>query len=160
MELCIRSASVEDAESFAHIFREVWPSTAATVNEEERTAFLNLHTVAFWAEEIASPTRLSYVEDSATPGFFMVLVVEDHEVLFDRLFILPELQGRGLGKELVRFAEDVSRIRSSCYLWVTEENKRAQHLYLSSGWSMSGRMKELGTLRWLGMSKDNLQHRG
>lgn len=56
------------------------------------------------------------------------------------LFVLPEFEGRGAGKVLLRSAEDWLRSRGCSNIWLTTGNDpklRAYGFYLHEGWEIS-----------------------
>ena len=78
-----------------------------------------------------------------------ILIAESHStgepvgfVAFDNnelhaLYVLPELWGRGIGRDLLAAAGDVSE------LWVLESNERARRFYERFGWAPDGSGREV-----------------
>lgn len=54
----------------------------------------------------------------------------------DELYVVPEMRGQGIGKKLMRIAEDAARALGvmTLHLEVEKENKSAQALYRDGGW--------------------------
>ena len=65
-----------------------------------------------------------------------ILEFDGKEIGYVNLFYLtPEYRGKGLGKELIRYAENFFRISnvSEYHLLVAPTNQRAIHLFTKSG---------------------------
>ncbi len=64
----------------------------------------------------------------------------DHSIW--ALFVLPDFEGRGIGKALLTLATDwLFEIGSQCVVLSTEANTRADRFYLAQGWTR-GEMKD------------------
>ena len=95
---------------------------------------------------MTSPTREVYV---ATTGGevvgFVVLVMKGLFVGFvQSLAVTPESRGRGIGEELMRFAEGrIFHEHPNVYLCVSSFNERARSFYARLGYEVVGELKEL-----------------
>lgn len=56
--------------------------------------------------------------------------------------IAPEMRGRGIGSELLRFAERRFAGRAHLFLLVSSFNQNAQRLYLRQGYERVGELKD------------------
>ncbi len=61
--------------------------------------------------------------------------------LIEDLYVLPEMQNRGCGTELLRFA--ISRCTDLPVLWILENNTGAERLYRRMGFEETGRRKSV-----------------
>lgn len=67
-------------------------------------------------------------------------IVSIYGDLIETLYVLPEKQGMGYGRALLRFAVSQCRLP---HLWVLKRNIRARDLYEKEGFLYSGEKKEL-----------------
>lgn len=74
------------------------------------------------------------------------------------IYVLPDLQGRGVGRALM--TETVDRLRSvgfgDAVLWVFEANPRTRRFYEQTGWSADGGTK---SETWLGTTAPAVRYR-
>jgi ribosomal protein S18 acetylase RimI-like enzyme len=150
----IRPARQEDAQGIARVHVRGWQAAYASVFPTEALAQLSVEQQAStWREGIvAGQTILVAEEDGVVEGFAAVGSAQDEDAeglgeLY-AIYVEPELWGRGLGRRLIRAAEDALRTSGfpEAVLWVLEENPRARHFYEGSGWraDTSRRIEVLG----------------
>jgi len=84
--------------------------------------------------------------DGKTAGYVILTFVFSFEyggriAFVDELFILPQMQGKGLGRQAIAFIKQQTRPLDIklLYLEVENHNKIAQKLYLSQGFEMHNR---------------------
>ncbi len=71
----------------------------------------------------------------------------DHSIW--ALFVLPEFEGRGIGKQLLKLATDwLFEIGAQQAFLSTQANTRADRFYLAQGWQR-GEMKDAVEVRFL-----------
>ena len=74
------------------------------------------------------------------------------------IYVLPDIQGRGVGRALM--AETVDRLRSDGFgdavLWVFEDHPRSRRFYEQTGWSADGGTKDE---TWLGTTAPAVRYR-
>lgn len=108
---------------YESIFGKAWPDAQTTINAAETVAFLLLH-------------------QKEEAGFFLSRCLgRDAELL--TIGVVPERQGQGLGKTLL--AEGMARLKargtSRLFLELAETNMAAHRLYLSAGFTQTGRRR-------------------
>lgn len=99
-------------------------------------AFIELHSIAHQEE---------YIRNKMKEGSSFFMLIEDGPVgivsvtdsLIEDLYILPEMQNRGYGTRLLEFA--MGKCREVPTLWILENNKDAERLYLRMGFYKTGR---------------------
>ncbi len=126
------------------------------VNENLTSAAAVIHSLS-WKEshrsfctpefiELHSPGhQLEYIKEKIRNGsdFYMLLDPEPVGIvsvtgdLIEDLYVLPDIQNRGYGTELLRYAIDLCKGTPS--LWILENNDRAKKLYLREGFRETGR---------------------
>lgn len=70
-----------------------------------------------------------------------VVAVSPKGVIQD-LYVLPQMQNRGLGTVLLRFAAE--QCGQQAFLWILENNQGARRLYLRNGFRETGRVENGG----------------
>ncbi|HEY1999638.1 GNAT family N-acetyltransferase [Paraburkholderia sp.] len=146
--LSLRPATAADAELIASIHAVSWQATYRGLLPD---AFLDREVTreraAYWQARLNAPAaeRRSVViaESAGEPvGFACVERQPDSAwgVLLDNLHTLPGHQGMGVGKLLMRAAEDWARAQgeTQLYLYVLEGNRLAIGFYERQGWQFAG----------------------
>ena len=78
-----------------------------------------------------------------------VVAVSPKGVIQD-LYVLPQMQNRGLGTALLRFAAE--QCGQQAFLWILENNQGARRLYLRNGFRETGRVENGGRLAQIELS--------
>jgi len=142
----LRSATIADAEAIAAIHAASWRSTyRGALSDEYLAGDVVADRIAVWSKRLGHPGRNQYVVVAETPerperiaGFACAYAREHPEwgSLLDNLHVVQDLQGKGLGALLLRdVAAWCAAVApdSPLYLWVLENNVRAQSFYLKLG---------------------------
>ena len=96
--------------------------------------------------ELHTPERQrEYLERKMNAGSRLFMLVEEMptgivsvtDSLIEDLYILPDKQNMGYGTKLLQFA--VSQCAGIPTLWILENNKNAEKLYLRMGFEKTGR---------------------
>jgi ribosomal protein S18 acetylase RimI-like enzyme len=77
-------------------------------------------------------------EQERLVGGFVVFRLEDGSVELGRAFIDPEFQNRGIGSEMLRYAEGVFPATRRLVLDTPSWNRRCQHFYEKAGFVKIG----------------------
>jgi diamine N-acetyltransferase len=90
---------------------------------------------AFHQEKIAGFCMLK-------PNQTHVRLNNEPAVQLNRIYLLPEYWGKGIGEQLLLFSENYARQHQASWLWlqVWQENKRAIHFYEKKGFKPFGFM--------------------
>ena len=98
--------------------------------------FVALHTpehqLAYLREKMEQGSRIFMLTDGEPVG-----IVSVTGSLIEDLYILPEYQNRGYGTLLLRYA--VRQCAGVPTLWILENNRDAERLYLREGFRKTGR---------------------
>jgi len=89
-------------------------------------------------EMIRSGRFFKVLEQDRLVGGFVLFRLEDGSVEFGRAFIEPECQNKGIGTELLGFAESVFPETDRLVLDTPAWNLRTQHFYEKSGYVKIG----------------------
>ncbi|WP_146359411.1 GNAT family N-acetyltransferase [Arthrobacter yangruifuii] len=159
MSFSIRRAVSGDAEDFVSVHLQSWRESYAHVlgeevfrrREADRTAAVE-HRRAALAEQAADPAIrnwLAHAEDGRLLGFASAGPARDADVdvaleLWS-IYVLAEAYGTGVGQALLEHAVDTD----PAYVWVLEDNARAQAFYRRNGFAADGTSKNLPAV-WAG----------
>jgi GNAT superfamily N-acetyltransferase len=137
----IRLALPSDAETVFRIQRTASLAAFAHIFPGDRHPFPDAEIRAEWQERLADPdvqTLLGQVRGKPV-GY----VAYAHEHLAS-LFVLPDIQGSGVGSALhdAALAAQADYGAEVCRLWVLSENREARTFYERRGWSPDGREQE------------------
>jgi GNAT superfamily N-acetyltransferase len=146
--LSLRPATVEDAALIASIHSASWQATYRGLLPD---AFLDSEVAceraAYWAARLRAPggeRRIVLIAELGGEPTGFVCVERQPEsawgVLLDNLHALPGYQGIGVGRTLMRAAEEWARARGEAqlYLYVLEGNTAAIGFYERHGWKFVG----------------------
>ena len=144
-------------------FRPATPDDSAFAYDVKRAAFRTyIQQVWPWDEE---EQRRLHDERFRTQGFRVVSVdgadvgimtvdVEADCVRVNQLFILPEHQGKGVGREcMVRVIEEARELGLPVQLRVMKVNPRARAFYERLGFVQIGETDTHDLMEWTGSSK-------
>jgi len=133
----IREARSDEAESLAAIQRDASLAGNAHIFPPELYPFPMGEIIERWESVIddSAVTVLVRVEGDDAVG-----VVGSRAEWLDGLYVLPEWWSRGAGRTLHDEVLERQRAdgRTSCNLWVLEENARARRFYERLGWRENG----------------------
>jgi GNAT superfamily N-acetyltransferase len=146
--LSLRLATPDDAVLIAGIHASSWQATYRGLLPD---TFLDSEVAreraAYWQARMSAPgseRRLVLIAELAGEPVGFVCVERQPEstwgVLLDNLHALPDHQGMGVGKLLMRAAEDWARAQGEkqLYLYVLEGNAPAIGFYERQGWRFAG----------------------
>ncbi|WP_341315717.1 GNAT family N-acetyltransferase [Paraburkholderia sp. IMGN_8] len=146
--ISLRPATLADAALIASIHSTSWQATYRGLLPD---AFLdgevNGERAAYWEARLSAPggeRRSVLIAELAGEPIGFVCVEQQPEsawgVLLDNLHTLPEHQGIGVGKLLMRAAKDWARAQgeTQLYLYVLEGNTAAIGFYERQGWQFVG----------------------
>ena len=133
----IREARSDEAESLAAIQRDASLAANAHIFPPELYPFPLGEIIERWESLIddLAVTVLVRVEGDAAVG-----VAGSRAEWLDGLYVLPDWWSRGVGRALHDevLARQRAEGRTSCNLWVLEENTRARRFYERLGWRENG----------------------
>ena len=129
MILKVDASNIRDA---ARVHAEAWQASHRAFCRRD---FVEQH----------SPERQqAYLQNKMDQGSAVYMLVEDQPVgvvsvtgnLIEDLYVLPALQNRGYGTQLLRFA--MARCEGTPTLWILENNESAARLYHRMGFAETG----------------------
>lgn len=153
MTLLIRQAELKDAFALAEVHVRTWQHAYHGQLPDQFLAGLSIEQrTTQWKDWLSYQSPLSSVSaavnDGSIVGFSWVDRCRDDDVPVHTgeryaIYVLPMVQGKGIGKGLINAAVD--RLRTvGCQLatlWVLESNSTARRFYEHHGWSPDGSPK-------------------
>jgi ribosomal protein S18 acetylase RimI-like enzyme len=142
--IAYRTASPDDAPAVAALHADSWRRHyRGAYSDEYLDGPVHEERLAVWSERLADPAGTVTIvatvcDEGALAGFVHVVLDADpvHGALVDNLHARHDMQRSGIGAALMaRAAEHVTAARPGLpmYLWVLEQNERAQRFYRSIG---------------------------
>ena len=147
----VRLAAAGDADAIGRIQVESWRAAyAGLVPDEALEGFDVTERQRLWREGLSRaprPGSATFVveETGAVVGFASVGASRDAEgdaeAELYAIYLHPDSWGRGIGRALLRRAEDSMRASGfrQAILWVLEGNERGERFYRAAGWEQDGR---------------------
>jgi ribosomal protein S18 acetylase RimI-like enzyme len=121
----IRPARTDEYDEIARVWMESWVSTGLA----ESSNFLLAQLRARVPLEIAKGWTLYVVDDNGR--FAAMLALHLPDTYLDQLFVAPEYQGQGLGRQLLAFTRQ--QMPDEIWLRCVRENEKAWHWYEREG---------------------------
>ncbi|ELZ02086.1 N-acetyltransferase GCN5 [Natrialba chahannaoensis JCM 10990] len=132
IEVAIRGASVADAETLAEVYRSAY-SENQRLGFPTKAASATSETVKNWVED----SRLFVAQmDDEIVGGVRLEVTDDDRIKLSRLAVHEEWKGKGIGGELLDYAEALVREWGHSTVWLTtpEEHPYLPALYRNRGY--------------------------
>ncbi len=136
----IRTAQERDAAAIAHVHVQSWQTTYETILPKEYLAALNEdERTPLWRDRLTGDLSVFVAEvEGEVVGFAAGGAIREPIHAYDSelytLYLLKEVQGRGIGKALLRTLGEalIERGYESMLVWVLEQNP-AVRFYKSAG---------------------------
>lgn len=133
----IIKVSEENLRNAGYIHSEAWKQSHKAFCS---AAFIEKHTTA---------AQTDYLRNQIRQGKQVFLLVEDipvgivsvHNGLIENLYVLPSLQNRGYGTQLLLFA--IGQCSQTPTLWLLSNNEGAYRLYTKHGFTKTGQVNHL-----------------
>jgi diamine N-acetyltransferase len=144
-ELSIRSADVEDINTIGFLAQQIWPAAYGEILSDDQLRYmLNL---------FYSPTALreQMLEDKHS---FLVVEEEEEPIGFaswsrssadgvyklHKLYVMPDRQGKGLGKAILDYIiDDIAPAGATVLLLNVNRNNKARRFYEKIGFAVTGK---------------------
>jgi ribosomal protein S18 acetylase RimI-like enzyme len=121
----IRAARPDEYDEIARVWMESWVSTGL----EEASNFLLANLRARVAREIENGWSLYVADDGGRIAAMLALHLQ--RCYLDQLFVAPDCQGKGLGRQLLAFTR--KHLPDGILLRCVRENDKAWHWYEREG---------------------------
>lgn len=149
----IRTATPDDADAIAYARAATWRQAYAHIFTADQLGTISVdESAAQWRQIVETAPARSHTlvaeVGAAVVGFASSgpnwSEEEAHVGELYAIYVLPDAQGRGVGRELM--AESMSRLRGDGFaeaiLWVFADNPRTRRFYELVGWVADGGAKD------------------
>ena len=138
----------DDFESIGNIYARSWQAAYRGIVPQD---YLESLSGARWSSVLSTSRYDAYViiEDNRYIGTSSVCPARDEELRgwgeIISIYLLPEYFGKGYAKPLLKTAMDdlLSKGFQDIYLWVLDENRRAQKFYTKNNFVKSSDRKQI-----------------
>ncbi len=138
----VRTASKRDVEAISQLLGRVWHDTYDEIYGVEKVAEITgqWHSISALEQNLKTPVSEFLVADDGNKiaGTAFASRINDTTVKLHRLYILPEIQGRGVGRMLLEEIEGCFFEFQNLTLEVEEQNKSAIGFYQKHGFNQTG----------------------
>ncbi|ULQ53792.1 GNAT family N-acetyltransferase [Flavihumibacter fluvii] len=139
--LVIRTADQDDISTIGYLAHQIWPSAYQDILSPEQLEYmlqLFYSPAALEHQILESDHRFIIAEiDLEEVGFASFSAINDATWKLHKLYVLPGLQGKGIGRALVDMVEEEVRTHNGAHLVLNvNKNNPAIHFYESLGFSI------------------------
>ena len=138
VSVSIRVAVEADIPLLRELAERTWRvSYAEMISSEQMSYMLGwMYSPEQIAQELRDGVVWKIAELEGAPVAYLSLTLEGDEAKLNKLYVLPELQGRGIGAELLRYIEMLAASRGARSIWlqVNQQNVRARRAYEGAGY--------------------------
>ena len=140
----VRDAGIDDAREIQRVARTTWDHTyRESIPASVRAEFISqAYSRYVLRRRLESNVFLVAAEGEEILGFADFRSLSETEVELSAIYVLPEMQGRGIGARLLE--EGIGRFppRTSFVLRVERDNTQAQRFYEAHGFRRAGHHKD------------------
>jgi len=136
----IRDAGVDDAREIQHLVRITWDHTyGESIPEGVRKEFIEqAYSVDSLRHRMEANVFLVASHDGSVVGFADFRSRSTTEADLSAIYVLPEMQGQGIGARLLQAGIGRFPLLASFVLRVERDNTRAQRFYETHGFRRTG----------------------
>ena len=144
----VRTASKRDLPAVRSLLVETWHNTYDTIYGRDRVTTITdeWHSLTALEKQMQRPNSEFLVADDGTRIGGMAFAAMEPDapgvLKLYQLYVLPSLQGRGIGGSLLDETESCFPEATTLKLEVVEENVKAVAFYLAQGFSQTSRSAE------------------
>jgi len=139
--LQIVPASKEDIPSIQHIAYETWPITYGSIQSKEQLDYMLelIYSASSLEKQMDNGSKFLLIkENDETVAFAAYFLKSPNVYKLDKLYALPNQQGKGLGKMLINYIIDEIKALGAIafHLNVNRYNTKAQEFYKHLGFKI------------------------
>lgn len=148
--LSFRNATANDIPLIQRLARQIWHAHYPSVISVEQIEYMlpRMYGDDILAQELGDPTmRYELLFWDSEPIGYASYRFELPNVFLSKLYLNPDLHGKGLGRAALMHLEDAARERgaTSIYLFVNKRNEKAIRAYLRFGFTIEQEVvKDIG----------------
>ncbi len=144
----VRTASKRDIPTISQLLSRVWHDTYDDIYGAEKVTEITgqWHPVNVLEQNLKMPASEFLVADDGNEiaGTAFASRINDTTTKLHRLYVLPEFQGRGIGRMLLDEIEECFSEYQNIVLEVEEQNKSAVRFYQKHGFLQTGTTANCG----------------
>jgi ribosomal protein S18 acetylase RimI-like enzyme len=136
----IRDAGVDDVRGIQNVVRTTWEHTyRKSIPEDVRKEFVSqAYSTDLLRHRMEANVFLVALHNGSVVGFADFRSRSSTEVELAAIYVLPEMQGRGIGSRLLQAGIGRFSLSKSLVLQVEQDNTRAQRFYEAHGFRHAG----------------------
>jgi ribosomal protein S18 acetylase RimI-like enzyme len=136
----IRDAGVDDVRGIQNVVRTTWEHTyRKSIPEDVRKEFVSqAYSTGLLRHRMEANVFLVALHNGSVVGFADFRSRSSTEVELAAIYVLPEMQGRGIGSRLLQAGIGRFSLSKSLMLQVEQDNTRAQRFYEAHGFRHAG----------------------
>jgi ribosomal protein S18 acetylase RimI-like enzyme len=140
----VRDAGVDDVRKIQNVARTTWDNTySESIPESVRAQFVSqAYSADTLRRRLESNVFLVASEGEEVLGFAEFRPLSDTEAELPAIYVLPEMQGRGIGARLLEAGISRFPPRTRFVLRVEQDNVQAQRFYEAHGFRRTGEHTE------------------
>lgn len=104
----IRSIDSSEVNVIQDLAHRIWPDTFGEILSKEQIAYmLNwMYSLETLSKQLSEGHHFFLYEEHGIPlGFMGIELFDDHRVKIHKLYVLPDTQGKGIGKKFISFVK-------------------------------------------------------
>lgn len=141
----IERAAAQDLPTIKEVLRETWHDTYASLLP--KTAIESLtsqwHAPELLSEQMQNPEiYFAIARDGAVVAGVITARKKDDAIVVDRLYVLPQYQRRGIGRQLLESSYGTFRGAQRVRLTVEAQNRKGVSFYAKQGFRETARISE------------------
>ena len=141
LALTTRPATADDIPLLRDLAERIWRAAYAAMIPPEQIDYMLawMYGAETITRELGEGAVWEVALDGAEPvGFFSVTFEEASQAKLQKLYLLPERQGAGLGKAMIERVHEVAAARGASVIWlqVNKRNARAIRAYERAGYTV------------------------
>ncbi len=139
-----RIISQVDIAEVARLAREIWPEHYRPIIGQAQVDYMleKFQSPSAIARQLAEQYEYYLVLDGGKSAGYLAIVpnVAASKLLLSKIYVRKELRGRGVGKAMLEFVENICRERGIRTLWLTvnKNNSRSIAWYRQTGFRNAG----------------------
>jgi len=134
----LRAAVETDIPLLRDLAERTWRSSYADILTTEQMDYMLgwMYAPEQISRELRDGVVWEIAESEGAPMAFLSVTLEGDEAKLNKLYVLPEHQGRGIGSVLLRHIESLVASRGAWSIWlqVNKQNERARRAYEHAGY--------------------------
>ncbi len=141
IQFTIRPAGADDIPALRALAERIWRVSYAEMLSPAQMDYMLVWMYApeqiAWEMGAGVVWEMAFV-DGAPAGFFSLTLDEGLRAKLNKLYVLPEIQGLGLGRALLAWAEELAATSGAREIWlqVNKSNERARKTYERAGYTI------------------------